>query len=506
MRKDLTAVWLVYAVYVICLAAGEMLYPKAEKPAPAQLKYKHPILNAGWEVIGRTYLGDQAGLRTRHALQSWAETRAVRMEREKWTYGVKKITAYRYQYPRYQGWWQCEQAFPGKGTALADAIAESGGRVLRSVYQKDRHAAVISWGAAWKEDQRVRELETGRIYCRFAETVTPGDARNFAAEIQTRQQPPVFVTKLAGTHDVRPRPPKPAAAKKTSEKTLKKRPAIVKPKPRPVAVKTPPRKTAGAKRSLWPFFSQKSPKKNIVRPKWRKSPPHRPAAGEKLGILPARLKIAIVIDDCGYDFALCEKFAALGAPLTMAVIPGLPDSVRLAKLAHEKGVQIILHMPMESLDTRQIPGENAITSGMDDASIRLELRKCLKEIPFIKGVNNHMGSRITSDAAKMRIILEEIKKKKIFFLDSFTIGSSVGYKTAGKMGIAAAKRDVFLDNKADPEYIRSQLRLLLEEARKKGHAVGIGHARPHTYTVLKEFLQNFSSDKYELVFVSGLAQ
>ncbi|MDP2044111.1 MAG: divergent polysaccharide deacetylase family protein, partial [Candidatus Omnitrophota bacterium] len=125
---------------------------------------------------------------------------------------------------------------------------------------------------------------------------------------------------------------------------------------------------------------------------------------------------------------------------------------------------------------------------------------------FAKGVSNHMGSRITEDASSSAMIMQEVKKHNLYFLDSFVTAKSVCARLAKKMGLSFAKRDIFLDNRDDPEYIRSQIIGLKNLARSRGQAIGIGHDRKNTLLILKEMLPRLAEEGYKFVFVSEIAR
>ena len=176
--------------------------------------------------------------------------------------------------------------------------------------------------------------------------------------------------------------------------------------------------------------------------------------------------------------------------------------MELAEYAHRKGKEIILHLPMEAIDSTNDPGPGAIRSSMTESEIREEVRKNLNAVPFVSGVNNHMGSKITSNPGLMKIILEEINKNRDFYLDSYTVNTSVGFKLAKEMRMPAAKRDIFLDD--DPDAVYKQLEKTVAWAKKNGFAISIGHVREKTYQVLKDFLGALPENETEFVFISDV--
>lgn len=216
-------------------------------------------------------------------------------------------------------------------------------------------------------------------------------------------------------------------------------------------------------------------------------------------------RIAIVIDDWGYRLDNLKIAAGIKQRLTCAVLPGLKNSPEVAQKLHKFGFEVILHLPMEPKGKFNLE-KNTITEDMGPRQIRDILRADLKELAFAKGVSNHMGSRITEDAGQSRVVLLEVKKHRLYFLDSFVTAKSVCQALAKKTGIRFAKRDIFLDNRDDPAYIKGQLEKLKEFARKHGVAVGIGHDRKTTLLVLKEMLPQLAKEGYKFVFVSEIAK
>jgi hypothetical protein len=218
---------------------------------------------------------------------------------------------------------------------------------------------------------------------------------------------------------------------------------------------------------------------------------------------PSPARVAIVIDDLGYDGGLARGFLALQEPLSFAVLPHGTFSKSIARQVHEAGRDLLLHLPMEPKGHPEVnAGEGVMLVALDDAVLLERLRENLDVFPFIVGVNNHMGSRFSEDEDRMRVVLGEIKQKGLFFVDSRTSAESKGYSLAMQMGIPAAERDVFLDNIQSPQAIRSELRRLAQLARLKGKAVGIAHPHEVTLEVLRQALPQLHQEGVELVPVS----
>lgn len=217
---------------------------------------------------------------------------------------------------------------------------------------------------------------------------------------------------------------------------------------------------------------------------------------------------ALIIDDMGYSMDNIKDLCSMKKDLTIAVLPYSPYAEETANLAHHNGLEVILHLPLESMnniyDNEHTLG--LINSRMDQKEILEVLNANLKMVPFISGVNTHMGSKVTKDKMLMGIILESIKESPLYFIDSRTTPYSVAYDTAQKMKIPSAYRHIFLDSKTEPEYIKNQLIKLFKTAEKNGKAVGICHPFPETLQVLKENIHQADKYNVSLVFASQIVQ
>jgi len=216
-------------------------------------------------------------------------------------------------------------------------------------------------------------------------------------------------------------------------------------------------------------------------------------------------KIAIVLDDWGYNLNNLYLLEQLKYPLTMSVLPNLNYSRPVAEELHKRGFEIILHLPMEPHEKYRLE-QNTLLTSMDDATIKATLNQDLLNVPYAKGVSNHMGSKASEDSRVMRIIFNELKRKHFYFLDSLVSSESVGLDVANELRLAFSKRDVFLDNKEEPEYIKGQISKLKTRAMVYGRAIGIGHDRKVTLEVLKEVMPQMAKEGYQFVFVSDLVK
>ncbi len=232
-------------------------------------------------------------------------------------------------------------------------------------------------------------------------------------------------------------------------------------------------------------------------------PIHKKAEVKRAPIYKGR--IAIVIDDWGYRLDNLPIIRGIKQPLTCAVLPNLRNSALVAQNLNNLGFEIILHLPMEPKEKYRLE-KNTITLGMNADQIRNIIDTDLASVIFAKGVSNHMGSAITVNERLTFIVMNEVKKHRLYFLDSYVSIKSVCQKIAKKMELKFAKRDVFLDNQNDPEYIKGQLIKLKNLSKKNKAAIGIGHDRKTTLMVLKEMLPQLEEQGYKFVFVSEIVK
>ncbi len=227
----------------------------------------------------------------------------------------------------------------------------------------------------------------------------------------------------------------------------------------------------------------------------------QPAAGGE-----PRARVAIIFDDAGATLAQLDPILALGRPVTIAVLPGLPASQAVAARAAAAGLQVLLHLPLEAEETWRALGPGGITTDMETEAIKTQVRAALDGIPGAAGVSGHMGSRATADRRVMAAVLAVVRERGLFFVDSRTTTRSVALDVARELSIPAAARVVFLDNEDDPVYIARQLRQLITLAKMRGEAIGIGHVQKVTADVLRALLPEFERAGIVLVPVSSLVR
>ncbi len=213
--------------------------------------------------------------------------------------------------------------------------------------------------------------------------------------------------------------------------------------------------------------------------------------------------IAIIIDDMGYNLEEGERLARIEQPLTLAFLPYRRHTVSLAKLAHRQQKEIMLHAPMAN--TRDFAlGPGGLTSDMDENNITLTLRRALQSIPYVQGVNNHMGSLLTQKLQPMDWVMRELRQYPLYFVDSRTIASSVAGEVAEAYQIPSLTRDVFLDHEQTEEFVDRQFKLLIKRAKENGSAIGIGHPHKVTVDYLEKHLPELDAQGVAIATVSGL--
>jgi polysaccharide deacetylase 2 family uncharacterized protein YibQ len=227
----------------------------------------------------------------------------------------------------------------------------------------------------------------------------------------------------------------------------------------------------------------------------RKSPRKEARAaqtGEGSESLP---RVAIIIDDVGFDVDLARSFLELNSPLSLSVLPTAPYAQAIAREAMGKGVEVLLHLPMEPKEsTGESPGSGVLLEKMGEEEFVETLNGHLSRIPGIKGVNNHMGSLLTEREDKMAMIFRELKKRHLFYVDSRTTPQTVASRVAAEMKVPVASRSVFLDHELSQEAMKIQWDRLLAMARQYGHAVVIAHPHRETLVFLREHLRDLRSE------------
>ena len=216
--------------------------------------------------------------------------------------------------------------------------------------------------------------------------------------------------------------------------------------------------------------------------------------------------IAIIIDDIGNNYAAGKRVINSSLQVTCSILPARPHSIKLARLAHQNGKEVMLHLPMQASKSEQL-GHGGLTSEMTKKEFTSTIEISIDAIPHAQGINNHMGSLLTSDTAYMEWLMQTIanRDENLFFVDSKTTVKTVAADAAQSYYIPSVRRDVFLDSiPNDKDFVKQQVQQLIKIAKQKGYALAIGHPHHATLSVLEQELSSLSEQDIQLVTVSEL--
>lgn len=213
-------------------------------------------------------------------------------------------------------------------------------------------------------------------------------------------------------------------------------------------------------------------------------------------------KLAIVIDDFGYRTKEDNQILALPAAVTIAILPNSPHGREVAEKAHQQGRDILIHMPMKPLSKQPLE-KDTLSPSMSAEEIDRIIKNAISRVPYAKGMNNHMGSEMTSSLPGMQNVMRSLSQSNLFFLDSVTIGNTQAGNAAKEYGVPTLRRNIFIDNHQSEDETRTQLNKAVAYARRHGSAVAIGHPHPSTVRALQKYLPQLPND-IELVAVSSL--
>lgn len=223
--------------------------------------------------------------------------------------------------------------------------------------------------------------------------------------------------------------------------------------------------------------------------------------------VPRLLRAAIVIDDMGHDPEAAHKLLAIGYPLTFSVLPLLQYTQTTAEEVHRAGHEVMLHLPMEPEPAAHIsPGKGALFAGMNAAEVHRVVENDLDSVPYVVGVNNHMGSRATQDAALMADLMKVLKERRLYFIDSRTTAETTALDAARHQGVPSFYRAVFLDDTESVSYTLGQLQKFRHTVEQEGVALAIGHPHATTIAALAQFLPELDRADIELAPPSQLVR
>ena len=218
-----------------------------------------------------------------------------------------------------------------------------------------------------------------------------------------------------------------------------------------------------------------------------------------------RVRIALIIDDLGYVRQPGQRAVALSGPVACAILPHTPYAGSIARQAHLAGKEVLLHLPLQAVVENGSSGLGTIKIDTTQAQLVRIFDANIDSIPHVVGVNNHMGSMLTQHPGHMNWLMGALKARgDLFFVDSYTSEASVALQMAREHGVRSSRRDVFLDNVQSRTAIDKEFRRLIELARKRGGAIGIGHPYPVTLNYLESVLPRLANEGIDLIPVSEL--
>lgn len=213
--------------------------------------------------------------------------------------------------------------------------------------------------------------------------------------------------------------------------------------------------------------------------------------------------VAIIIDDMGNNMALGERAIALPGKLTYSVLPHTPYARPLAEMAHRAGKEIMLHEPMANVSGMPL-GPDALTTSLSQSQFIRTFENALASVPYAVGVNNHEGSFLTQQTLQMEWLMQDIKRHRLYFIDSRTTPRTVALKVARQNHVMSSRRNVFLDDVLSFYAIDHQFQELIRTAKEKGTAIAIGHPHPLTLEYLAMAIPQMQQDGVFILPVSNL--
>ena len=218
-------------------------------------------------------------------------------------------------------------------------------------------------------------------------------------------------------------------------------------------------------------------------------------------------RVAIIIDDLGYQLEVGRRAIALPGPVAFAVLPGTPRAATLADWAHAQGKEVLLHLPLQANSEDKDNEPIGIDLDMSRQVVVATFAEALQAVPHVIGVNGHRGSLLTRHPGHMLWLMEEIRaRNNMFFVDSYTTAESVAMQIATEAGVQAVRRDVFLDPDRSPATVARQFERMKRLAKKRGFVVAIGHPYESTLALLEKELPKLSEQGIQLVTISELVR
>jgi polysaccharide deacetylase 2 family uncharacterized protein YibQ len=218
-------------------------------------------------------------------------------------------------------------------------------------------------------------------------------------------------------------------------------------------------------------------------------------------------RLALIIDDGGYNIEVLREILKTGRPLTLAILPESPHAREAAQWAHRGGAEVMLHLPMEPKEGQPAQLEkDTILAGMSEERVQKIFREGRQHVPYARGVNNHMGSKATEDPEVMGTLMRILREEHLYFIDSHTSAHTVGPRMAREAGVPYAQNEKFIDLGKNLPEIKEALRSAMAKAKQEGKAVAIGHPQLLTARAIREMIPEIENEGIRLVFASEVVQ
>jgi len=217
---------------------------------------------------------------------------------------------------------------------------------------------------------------------------------------------------------------------------------------------------------------------------------------------PAGHGLALILDDVGYNLGALKRVLALSVPVAVSVLPDAPHADQAARLAHQAGQVVMLHLPMQPEDPSLQMSDAFLLEGMSADALRATFLRDLAQVPYVEGVNNHMGSKLTQLESPMRQVMRQCRQHGLFFVDSKTSSNSVAASVAASMGLKWASRQIFLDHIMTPEAMALAWQHARACVQKGSRCIVIAHPRAESVAFLEKHLTK--EDAAQMVSIKRL--
>ena len=194
-------------------------------------------------------------------------------------------------------------------------------------------------------------------------------------------------------------------------------------------------------------------------------------------------KLAIIIDDVATQGHV-NAINKLHLVLTKSFMPPRATRSHTPELAKKEAFYMV-HLPLEAQNFHaEEPNTLRVTDSEEKIYKRID--KIKKWFPRVHFINNHTGSKFTSNELAMNRLIYALEKHHIHFIDSRTIASTKAPIVLKNMGLPYVHRDIFLDHHMDVAYVKEQIKKAVAFAKKHKTAIAIGHPHPNTLEALRE--------------------